>query len=351
MTDEAAVARQRMDWMDNLRGVSILLVILYHATIVAFATDEGTPAALRYVSDLFAPLRMPTMVLLSGMLVTGSLQKGARAYVAGKIRNILHPYLVWSAITIVVLVEVLGVMTYRPEMLRWVLVAPVDHLWFLWFLMFYYAIALLTRHIPPVVVAGAFYLTALVLSMITGSDKELAYLGAFFMIGVAIGRAPERLDPALSRTWLKALFVPVAGALLVLPLIVGDAMRYRAELGLVAMLGVLGVVIVARRLDGRFQVVGLRFVGRESIVFYLLHLPLIRALDTLTREVLAPPVALVVAVFVALAASTALALASRRYRAVALLFRFPPRRIRLQTGAALPGEGGVRTGSAPAVDR
>ena len=89
--------------MDVLRGTSILLVVFNHAILFASALPTGSPEVAWALNQVFAPIRMPLMVFLSGLLVAPSLARGWRQYLRGKARRVLYPYLVWSAIALVLL--------------------------------------------------------------------------------------------------------------------------------------------------------------------------------------------------------------------------------------------------------
>lgn len=307
-------------WMDALRGASILVVILYHASVVGGA---GAVPVLDVVNNVVAPLRMPTMVFLSGMLVERSLRKGPRAYVAGKLRNVLHPYLVWSLIMLFGVVVLLRDQPFRPGMLTWIAVAPMDHLWFLWFLLFYYALALLIARVPPLWVAAACFAVSLGLSWLTGENKELTYLAAFFFVGVAAGRSARSWQAVVSSRGLRAAMVVGVPILVVLAASAGEEIRYRAEMLPLVLLGVVAVSEWSRRSRRFAHQPFLRFVGRESLVFYLVHLPLIFVLDAVLLWDVPPLVEVPVLAVTALALSAGIALAARRSRALGFLFRIP----------------------------
>ena len=74
-----AIGTPRIGWMDSLRGLSVSLVVMFHAS-GQFAGDGSVSDVLTIANDLFAPLRMPTMVFLSGLLVPRSLTKGTREF-------------------------------------------------------------------------------------------------------------------------------------------------------------------------------------------------------------------------------------------------------------------------------
>jgi fucose 4-O-acetylase-like acetyltransferase len=86
-------ARARQGWIDVLRGLAILLIISLHASVIIelFGRKAWAPAVK--FNDLFAPYRMPLLMLLSGLLVEDSLRKGPLLYFEGKFRNIAYPYI------------------------------------------------------------------------------------------------------------------------------------------------------------------------------------------------------------------------------------------------------------------
>src|SRR5690606_791284 len=91
-------AGRRLDWMDFLRGLSILLVVLHHSTQIVSERVDELPEVFVFISNFFAPYRMPMLMFLSGLLVAGSLQRPAGEYLWGKVRRILWPIIVWTLI-------------------------------------------------------------------------------------------------------------------------------------------------------------------------------------------------------------------------------------------------------------
>lgn len=90
----------RQTWIDVVRGLAVILVVLVHAMQRAelFTGHEFT--RLETLTIIVTPLRLPAMFLLSGLFVTRSLAKGPAAYVTGKLRRIAWPYLLWSVLLI-----------------------------------------------------------------------------------------------------------------------------------------------------------------------------------------------------------------------------------------------------------
>lgn len=267
----------RIEWMDVLRGTSIVLVVFNHAILFAGSLPTGSPEIAWAINQVFAPIRMPLMVFLSGLLVAPSLARGWRPYLRGKARRVLYPYLVWSAIALVLLYAwgirdgLVGGLAPAPvtvwEPLR-VLYDPVEHLWFLYDLFLFYVIALAATRISPLwIAAGAFVAAVLVPDF---SVRRFLVLLVFFMLGVWMSQHPGTLDRVLARRWVVWLCAVVSVGT-VAAVALGIGLRYSALSVPFAAAGIGLAVVAARRIGSARVLRPLRFVGRDSLVYYLVH--------------------------------------------------------------------------------
>ena len=251
----------RMEWMDELRGAAILLVIAHHVLTIP-AVLGGTSPSWQPVMDALLPYRMPLMLVLSGLLLSQSLRKGPRVYYGGKIRKVLWPYLLWIVLTALVLL--------RPDVLLspWTWIGGAWHLWFLAVLLACYLVAPLTRWFPawmwpvPMVVLAQ--------SVDTGAFERILWFGAFFFAGAALlpyrdrWQAVRPVAPALLGVGAVAAGVWIA---------TGGAWEDQSPWAfLVSAAGILALVWIASRLP---RMPLLATVGRQSIVYYLAHFPVI----------------------------------------------------------------------------
>jgi len=90
-----------MVWMDSLRGAAIIAVVVMHAELEATTATGVTLPAVHLVDALLGPVRMPLLVLLSGMLLPVSLAKGPWSHVRRKLAGIGWPYVVWGLLDVV----------------------------------------------------------------------------------------------------------------------------------------------------------------------------------------------------------------------------------------------------------
>ncbi|TLP75360.1 acyltransferase family protein [Nesterenkonia sphaerica] len=264
----------RMHWMDFLRGVAVLLVVVLHAAQHGGATVLWWDEANRYL----APFRMPLLMFLSGLLLTRSLAKPLPLYLWGKIAAVGWPLLVWLSLYGLLIRGGLGL----PEDIVDYL-ATGDYLWFLMALLICYAVGAGFR---PLVVSdprtggwaflalsAVMMFTMLISGPIAGLAGNTLWYGSFFFLGAW---ATARLHRWTAAPWW-------AGTLL-LALLLGisalGANGANAELRTPAMAGVAvaGIAVViwlAPRIprSGAFRLIS--WTGRHSIVVYVAHFPVV----------------------------------------------------------------------------
>ena len=329
-------AASRIEWMDVLRGTSIVLVVFNHAILFA-NSSTGSPPLAWALNELFAPIRMPLMVLLSGLLVAPSLARGARRYMVGKMRRVLYPYVVWSAIALLLLAVwglrdgLVGGADPLGDPVIWVwwtplqlLLSPVEHLWFLYDLFLFYVIALAVRWISPLwIVAGALVTAALIPDF---EVRRFFFLLVFFMLGVWFSHRPGLLDRLLAKPWVVWLSAVVALGV-VAAVALGGGIRYMAVSAPFVAAGIVLAIVLAKKVGAARWLRPLRFVGRDSLVFYLVHWWPTSAGVALGAVTGNGWVAIVVGFLAGLGVSAAIAWLVKLWPPVNWLFSAPQRRV------------------------
>lgn len=260
----------RFGWMDTLRGVAILLVILHHAIdLSAMFSGVGVPDVVREFDVALLPYRMPMLLVLSGMLLDRALAKPLPRYYLGKVRTLLWPYAVWVCVFWLV-VRPDGFPAWR----EWI---ATSWLWYIFYLALYFAVAPILAKLPV-------WMPPVLLWVVSAwvSDAEftsfLVY-GGYFYAGRLLWR--WRALGASLRHPLWAL----AGAALILVFSTAYVLQERGagypvplrheELlyAPVTVLTVLGFIAIARLIPDAWTG-PLRVIGRQSIVFYVIHFPM-----------------------------------------------------------------------------
>lgn len=262
----AAPASPRAHWMDATRGFAVLLVVFTHTYTMPQGMDATVSSVVfANVIQVFHSFRMPMLVFLSGVLLPRSVAKPAGTYYRGKAERILWPFLVWM----VLLALALGT---PQSLLSWEYWrGGAWHLWFLWVLMLCYLVGPLTRRVPAVLVALVLFV--LLLEFVSGPRDWVRplYWGVYFFLGAAAGR----LLPRMRRLPLPVGLVLVALTLATLAahrageIVVSERHPWSV---LTALPGILLVLWLAPRLPRlRF----LEFCGRQSMVLYVTHMPVL----------------------------------------------------------------------------
>lgn len=328
MTTETPAAstptRTRMVWMDALRGLAILLIVLLHGTVIAQMAGMPISRAFMIFNGFMEPFRIPLLMTLSGMLLGGSLRKGAGRYVIGKVRAIVWPYIVWN------LVVVLYFPFHGVDTLLRAIWAPNTYLWYLHTLFLCYLVALAMRRVPT----AASFVLALLAGMVVvllplsepfasmSLERTFEMLACFFA-GHWIMQNIDAVLGVLRRWWVTALLLLVGVVLGILGL-QGFHVSNNPWFAVPLLAAICAGIGVAQRLPWTsLPARWIRWVGRHSIIYYVVHwlaidaaLHVLRFMPDWRGFVLVPAL-----VATALLTGGLLALAERHVPPVRWLFR------------------------------
>lgn len=308
----------RQTWMDVVRGAAVLLVVFFHAGTLLRYADVPVPSAAGTLDAVVAPFRIPLLLLLSGALLPRSVGKGTGRYVSGKVQAIVWPFLLWTA--------VYAVLTWPGGLdpVRWyvpTLLHGGSYLWYLLFLAVFYLLALPLRRVPKPPVVLLLLLLSEVLPDDTKYLERPTYLFALFVLGWWVADRPGRLLRVVSSRWavLAALLVLVPATLW------APDSGYGPRSFPATLAGALVVAGVAHRCADLALLRPLRFAGRNSIVFYVVHFPVIYVVVHVAArwDGLSSWGLLAAGVAAAVAAATLLASLRRRWRVAEWLFTAP----------------------------
>lgn len=322
-----AAASRRTAWVDLLRALAVLLVVLEHAVILP---GELLPAHLQALGSFFLPFRMPTLMLLSGMLVAHSLRKGPAAYLRGKLSRIAWPFLVWTAVLVVVqwITGDDAGLTAEPF---W---RPDGPLFFLQHLLAYYLVALV---LPPLARSAAVVplLVAAGFAHDHFAAERFLFLFAFFLLGDVLSRHLSVLPRLVDDRRVVAACALLAVGAGTYALLGGDV-RYNALFAWGTAAGIVAAVAACRRLAETRPGAWLAGYGKHTIIYYVASWPAqLVAWKLMVREgVPEAHVVVLVLVAVGVAAGHVLLVSQRRVPLVERLFDLSPRRRapqRLQT--------------------
>lgn len=270
----AATIGVRMRWMDMLRGVAVLLVVIYHAEALPARSGYGVEE-WQLLNTYARPFRMALLLFLSGVLLPRGLIKPLPQYLWGKWAAIGWPALVWLAIY--------GAMT--DQLGNWQYWHTGSYLWFLLALSLLYSAALslkplVTRTRAFTAVCVLICVVMLVAAHYTSLGHRVLtptmYFGTFFFLGAGVARFIDRW------TRVPGILIAVLAVWAALGAHSGleNSSLHRGTLyaAPTALTGIAVALWVAPRIYSWGAWINpllshLEWVGRNSIVLYVVHFP------------------------------------------------------------------------------
>jgi peptidoglycan/LPS O-acetylase OafA/YrhL len=235
--------------------------------------------------------------MLSGMLLPMSVRKPLPVYYEGKFRRILWPLVVW---TLALMAVTRGEPRNLFSMTYWL---AGDYLWFLVLLTLSYVIGPLARYIHPAILTVVLLAAYLMTTTPHAWLDRLMWYAPFFFLGAALQRLALTGDP----DGPGGPRLPASGMLIV-PLLCVAALWSvitvaflspwdRGEIPFVmSALGAWALLLGARRW---LRAAPLAWVGRHSLVFYVLHYPVMIIVVQVLDGVVRPTVAYILLIGVA----------------------------------------------------
>lgn len=286
----------RIGWLDSARGLGIILVVIGHALggLIDSPLGDGQDTFRRIFFAIYS-FHMPLFFLLSGLLVTQRLERGAASFARALLPTIVWPYFLWSAIQFS-LIFALGNLVNSPAQTYWptILALPwntVSQFWFLYALFWLHILAMVL--IPRigregfVLVALALKAVVLVIALPVVVKLVCNHL-LFYAIGVWL--APHGIEMLLlcRRLVVRAVTIPLVGGLLIAatlaavpqfgadipllqassPEIANLAWRFPATAAAIfGVAGVLGIASIPALAESRW----LSALGRLTMPIFVLH--------------------------------------------------------------------------------
>jgi len=193
----------RSAWIDNTRGVAIVLVVVGHS--LQFGARDYFDFFTNPVWVTIYAFHMPLFAMISGYLAFSSFgRRTPLAVVVSRVTSILVPYVAWTVIGTTA-VAILGQLVHHDFNASRVLQAvgaaflfPGATLWFLWFLFLSYLFLALAVWAEQFVRWASLPISIVLVFAIPLSDQleiyELRWLYPFFVAGYLLHRYRTRLS-------------------------------------------------------------------------------------------------------------------------------------------------------------
>ena len=259
----------RIGWIDYGKGISIILVVMMHSTLgVENAFEERS--ALRWIVDFAAPFRVPAFFLLSGLLLSRTINQPWPVYMDRKVAHFAYFYLIWLAINCVIKFGMQGPGVMLEQFL-FGLIEPFGTLWFIYLLPFFFVATKLGRRWPTLLFAAALALNLLAPHTGWGAIDEFTSRFVFFVAGyLGVRQAMAFADRAADNWGATIACLALGGALALAVYLSGWPVWKTSPLLLVlAAVGIAGVIAVSSLLARSNALEQIRYCGQHSLTIYL----------------------------------------------------------------------------------
>jgi uncharacterized membrane protein YcfT len=263
----------RTAWVDVAKALCIILVVMMHSTL-GFQRVVGQSGFLDTAVFFFAPIRIPTFFVLSGLFLGRALHHPFGQYAQARIAHFAYFYLLWLTIHVAVRAgpQMINDPLTTASQLILALVEPYEVLWFLHLLIAFSLAAYALRRVAPLAVLAA----AAVLYLArfkTGSllIDEFTTRAVFFVAGWALAPAFFALarsalaHPGISVAVIIGFAVYNAGVVFWTSAAALPAVGLTLGLGGAAAMTLLSARLAATPLVGAC----LAALGRQSLVVYV----------------------------------------------------------------------------------
>lgn len=279
----------RKDWMDLVKGVAIIMVVVYHTMLFlrAIEYEGGGMGRVKIVLETFP---MPAFFVIAGMFQLRVPQWSFAQTWHRRLATYLYLYVLWSTLRFVFYLVVpnvrsadgAGASASDPLSLLAILVWPSSSYWFIWALFVFTLLVWLMRRMPAwaqVAIAGVLsvlFSSGLLDVRNVGWNRMGEYL-VFFVVGVLFSR---RINDAVNsaRWWhvglAFAVFVVASAALVFMPVVgrIPGVTLVAQVASLVFGFGAAASLVRVRALSG------FSYLGVRSLNVYLLHVFVIAGL-------------------------------------------------------------------------
>lgn len=262
----------RIDWIDYVKGVTIILVAQMHITL---GTQEALGAGHMWLADLveFArPFRVPLFFMVAGLFVSRSMKWDFSKFADAKLIHFAYFYFLWSAIQFAMKFAFAGYGNHAVEMADILLlpIEPFSTLWFIHALAIFFMVTRALKNVPPILLAGAaVILYAAPIHTGWGAVDEFASRYVFFLAGYLGAAHFFSLAEAARKNALRAIAGAI-GAFAMIYFFVDAGIVTQPLFGLLAAFGGAAATISLLSLAAdRGKLKWLAYVGQRSLYVYL----------------------------------------------------------------------------------
>lgn len=269
---DLAPQQSRIDWIDYVKGVTIILVAQMHITLGTQISLGAEHMWLRDFLEFARPFRVPLFFIIAGLFVSKSLKWDLTKFIDRKLVHFAYFYFLWAAIQVGFKFALSGYGNHEIGMMDVLLlpVEPFSTLWFIHALAIFFMVTRLLKNVPPMILfGGALLLFAAPIDTGWGAIDEFANRYIFFVSGYLGATYFFQLAEAARHNALRAICGAIAAYAMVF-LFVEAELATKPLFALMAAFGGAAATIALMSLAaerGYFK--WLAYIGERSLYVYL----------------------------------------------------------------------------------
>jgi fucose 4-O-acetylase-like acetyltransferase len=284
-TNAAPAVATRLQWVDQAKGIGIVLVVYGHVIDgVRVAGIHIDPALFRWTWDTLYSFHIPLFFFLSGLFFPHSWQRrGARGVMRSKIDTLVYPYVLWSLLQGLIQVAMSRhinnpVTLGEVASLLW---HPRQEFWFLYALFFTYLFACILYFLVPARHRWVLLLGAIVLYVFRSSMSHVpaVWYPTWYLLYFLAGALLHRITRFI--TTRTAVSLPLAALIFAAATVVahylaqtiahGDSVLLISTSNVASATSGIALSIALSAVLARSGLNFMAVIGRMSLQIYLLH--------------------------------------------------------------------------------
>jgi uncharacterized membrane protein YcfT len=281
--------KERLEWIDALKGISIILVVFYHVILYPYSVPFKIEVFERSLFDSvnyflaynLAPLRMPLFFMISGFLVHSAVcYKKWSEVLHSRIGIYIYVFMLWAAIQNILVGSMGGEFEstlknsiYADGFTDFILltIKGASSLWYLYALAVFFVVTKAFKCTPvPLLLFAIVLNVSTVFVSLVFPYKGMVYCFLFFVIGAFWGKFIFK--------GIEGLSVRINSILTILGLfifIVGRSFDYRLKVfeSIFFIYFLTFIIIYLYKMKAPLGMFS--YIGRNTLPIYIIHKPLI----------------------------------------------------------------------------